>query len=156
MLNLPWILIGVATLILLFGFVFLFRKEKRPTDYYNLFIIGIIFLIFGIPMNNSVLIILGIVFVISGLMHKNEWKKNHRIWKKMNKKEKNFLILGIIILTLLFVGGIGFYMVSQGGIIKTDNSNINSFEECITAGNPAMESYPRQCRANDKTFVEEI
>ena len=33
---------------------------------------------------------------------------------------------------------------------------ISSFEECIAAGNPAMESYPRQCRAGDKTFTEEI
>jgi len=35
-------------------------------------------------------------------------------------------------------------------------SPINSFEDCIEAGNPAMESYPRQCRAGDITFVEEI
>ena len=35
---------------------------------------------------------------------------------------------------------------------------INSFEECIAAGNPAMESYPRQCRdpKTDRTFVEDI
>ncbi|MBD3362058.1 hypothetical protein GF358_04705 [Candidatus Woesearchaeota archaeon] len=33
---------------------------------------------------------------------------------------------------------------------------INDFESCIAAGNPAMESYPRQCRANGQTFVEEI
>jgi len=33
---------------------------------------------------------------------------------------------------------------------------ITNFEDCIAAGNPAMESYPRQCRANDQTFVEEI
>ncbi len=34
---------------------------------------------------------------------------------------------------------------------------INSFEECIAAGNPAMESYPRQCNTQDgKHFVEEI
>lgn len=36
-------------------------------------------------------------------------------------------------------------------------SNIESFEECIAAGNPAMESYPRQCRTSDgKNFVEEV
>lgn len=36
-------------------------------------------------------------------------------------------------------------------------SNIESFEECIAAGNPAMESYPRQCRTSDgKHFVEEV
>lgn len=33
---------------------------------------------------------------------------------------------------------------------------INSFEECVDAGNPVMESYPRQCRAGGRTFVEEI
>ena len=34
---------------------------------------------------------------------------------------------------------------------------ITNFEECIAAGNPAMESYPRQCRTADgKHFVEII
>ncbi len=31
---------------------------------------------------------------------------------------------------------------------------IDSFEECIAAGNPAMESFPRQCIANGQTFTE--
>lgn len=35
-------------------------------------------------------------------------------------------------------------------------AEITSFEECIAAGNPVMESYPRQCRAGDTVFVEEI
>jgi len=36
-------------------------------------------------------------------------------------------------------------------------ATIESFEDCIAAGNPAMESYPRQCRTSDgKNFVEEI
>ena len=37
-------------------------------------------------------------------------------------------------------------------------SNITNFEECIFAGNPAMESYPRQCRdpISERTFTEEI
>ncbi len=33
---------------------------------------------------------------------------------------------------------------------------IDNFEDCIKAGNPAMESYPRQCRAGDRTFTEVI
>jgi len=38
-----------------------------------------------------------------------------------------------------------------------DEPIINSFEECIAAGNPAMESYPRQCITKDKKhFVEEL
>ena len=35
--------------------------------------------------------------------------------------------------------------------------SIDSFEECVSAGNSIMESYPRQCRTSDgKHFVEEI
>lgn len=38
----------------------------------------------------------------------------------------------------------------------TTTQDITSFEECVEAGNPVMESYPRQCRAGGETFVEEI
>jgi hypothetical protein len=33
---------------------------------------------------------------------------------------------------------------------------ITNFEECIEAGNPAMESYPRQCNDGENTWTEEI
>ena len=34
---------------------------------------------------------------------------------------------------------------------------ISSFDECVAAGYPVMESYPRQCKTSDgTTFVEEI
>lgn len=34
---------------------------------------------------------------------------------------------------------------------------VNSFEECLARGYPALESYPRQCRTpDDRTFVEDI
>ena len=36
-------------------------------------------------------------------------------------------------------------------------SEINSFDECLASGNPAMESHPRQCITTDgKHFVEQI
>ncbi|MDP2910273.1 MAG: Gmad2 immunoglobulin-like domain-containing protein [bacterium] len=35
--------------------------------------------------------------------------------------------------------------------------SVESFEECVTAGNAIMESYPRQCRtASGETFTEDI
>ena len=34
---------------------------------------------------------------------------------------------------------------------------ITNFDECMQAGNPVMESYPRQCRSEDgETFTEDI
>lgn len=38
----------------------------------------------------------------------------------------------------------------------TTKDEINSFEECEAAGNPVMESYPRQCSANGQTYTEEL
>lgn len=38
-----------------------------------------------------------------------------------------------------------------------NNDTVNSFEQCVRAGNMIMESHPRQCNTNDgKHFVEEI
>lgn len=36
------------------------------------------------------------------------------------------------------------------------NDTINSFEECVEAGFPIMESYPAQCSTGDKTFTQEV
>ena len=33
---------------------------------------------------------------------------------------------------------------------------ITNFNNCISAGNPAMESYPRKCRSGNQTFIEDI
>ena len=53
--------------------------------------------------------------------------------------------------------GRGAPQVNDDKILRVVPLNeINNFEQCVAAGNPVMESYPRQCRANDQTFVEQI
>lgn len=37
-----------------------------------------------------------------------------------------------------------------------EGARVSNFNECINAGNPIMESYPRQCIHNWQNFVEEI
>jgi hypothetical protein len=42
-------------------------------------------------------------------------------------------------------------------LIKKDSPvAINSFQECMDAGYPIMESYPRQCNNGTQTFIEDI
>ena len=48
---------------------------------------------------------------------------------------------------------IGFAVV---GIVKRQQTTITSFDECVEAGNPIMESYPERCYAEGKSFVREI
>ncbi len=49
---------------------------------------------------------------------------------------------------------IGIYIVIRNNYPSTND--INSFAECVAAGNLVLESYPRQCHANGQNFVEEI
>ncbi|OGZ34350.1 MAG: hypothetical protein A2174_03795 [Candidatus Portnoybacteria bacterium RBG_13_41_18] len=69
----------------------------------------------------------------------------------MSKKAIVFLLV-VIALVIVYAY---FYKAPA----PQDNENpitITNFEECVAAGNPVMESYPRQCGVGDKTFTEII
>ncbi|MCK5233632.1 MAG: hypothetical protein KAJ91_02330 [Candidatus Aenigmarchaeota archaeon] len=109
----PLILIAIAVLILLFAVVALWSRKthKRPTDYYNLFIIGIIWLPIGIATGNSTLWILGLVFLIAERVHKKDWEKNRVRWSDLTPDEKKFReILFVALAILLLVGVVVFYV----------------------------------------------
>ena len=62
-------------------------------------------------------------------------------------------ILPIIIVILVIIG--------SGVVWKLTNKEapelvVKNFEDCVKAGNPVMESYPRQCKAGNKNFVEYV
>jgi amino acid transporter len=111
-----WIIVGLLVLLLLvFIGALALRKDKKlpPTDYYTFFVIGIVWLIFGIPMmitsDSPTFFILGLVFTAIGLLHKNEWKKGREAnkWENLSKDQKRmkqiflWTLLGLIILGLL-------------------------------------------------------
>ena len=54
----------------------------------------------------------------------------------------------------IIIGAAG--IVFWGQFSPQDAPVVTNFEECTATGNPVMESYPRQCRAGGKTFVENI
>jgi hypothetical protein len=60
----------------------------------------------------------------------------------MNK----IITLAMLILALFIVGC----------TTTIEENNITSFEECVKAGNPIMESYPAKCSDGKNTFTEEI
>src|SRR3989344_2680215 len=65
----------------------------------------------------------------------------------MSKSSK---VLFIVLLVLLAGGG---YFAYQRYVLP---QRVSSFEECVNAGYPVGESYPRQCFAPGRTFVEEL
>ncbi|MCF7795868.1 Gmad2 immunoglobulin-like domain-containing protein [Patescibacteria group bacterium] len=65
----------------------------------------------------------------------------------------------IIILVLLVFLSSGFLILNN--VLKDrenikNNIEVDSFEECAEVSGIVMESYPRQCRYEDKIFVENI
>ncbi|MCF7795857.1 hypothetical protein K9M42_02085 [Patescibacteria group bacterium] len=64
----------------------------------------------------------------------------------------------IFIIILVFVIAISYILITSKENEEEINNEttISSFEDCVLAGNPIMESYPRQCMDGDNVFVEEI
>ena len=73
------------------------------------------------------------------------------IWFKKSYTLTMKKILPIIILILIITSLTMVWQLKNRKKIEVAN-----FEECARLGNPIMESYPRQCRFNEKTFTENI
>ncbi|MFO8016719.1 MAG: Kazal-type serine protease inhibitor domain-containing protein [Candidatus Woesearchaeota archaeon] len=67
------------------------------------------------------------------------------------KKPADYAIMALLALSVVLAGCAGQSDEGAGSA-----EGISSFEECVEAGNPVMESYPRQCKADGEVFVEEI
>jgi hypothetical protein len=114
----PWMIILIFTLIVLLAVIaiwaILYNKKKgkkRPMDYQNLFNMGVIWFIIGLPLKNVTLWALGLGFMIAGLVHKKEWKKNRIRWEDLSPAEKKIKTWGIAILSLLFLMGLIAFIV---------------------------------------------
>lgn len=57
----------------------------------------------------------------------------------------------LIIIIVIVIAGAGYFLTN-----RTSEIVVTNFEECLAAGNPVMESYPRQCRHEGVTYTEKI
>ncbi len=74
----------------------------------------------------------------------------------MNNKKLALIIATLTLVTILLVGVI-VCLLSKDDVAGESEDTVNSFEECVAAGYPVMESFPRQCRSEDgNLFVEEV
>lgn len=66
-------------------------------------------------------------------------------------KKKNLYIVLLIVLAAAAIVLAGFLM-KQNALKK-----INSFDDCVKAGYPVLETYPGQCNLPDgRTFIQQI
>jgi len=107
------------------------------------------------------MLIIGIILVSVAIIGRILKTIGKKIKKELGKTEKPKIpvsknyYLTYFLIVLAFISTLGGLMTMSSSF--EDEPIINNFEECIAAGNPAMESYPRQCRTADgKHFVEII
>ena len=60
-----------------------------------------------------------------------------------------FIIIGVLAFMVAII--LGVVMATKSA--APDKKSISSYAECVAAGNPIMESYPEQCRADGRTFT---
>ncbi len=69
-------------------------------------------------------------------------------------KKAIFIFFFLILVILILVSG---WLVLRNYFLKPNFSKIANFEDCVSAGYPVLESYPRQCKTKDgQTFSEDI
>ncbi len=118
--TIPWLMISVGIVLLVFLAIFIFikRKYKTPTDYYSLFVIGLIWTLIGVPSlftkeySLNSLFYLGVVFLVIGLANKSKWKQNRRTWNDLTEPEKKLKKSIIIILGILVLAGLVVYFIT--------------------------------------------
>ncbi len=149
-----WVIINAILFItIVLGIIAMIKYSKNGglTDYRAVYIIGAIWtplgIVFWTSQNNPAFFIMGAIFLFIGSKNKDKWDTHSEI--SPIKKKMLLVIFGITVLVVA-------YAVFMSFIQKRNIPQVTNFEECVTAGNPIIESYPQKCRYNDELFVKNI
>jgi uncharacterized membrane protein len=118
----PWIIFLMFVLMIIFGVIvaYLFSKNKsgqREPDYYAFFIMGLIWFIAGLIVNNTPLWIIGLLFLLIGLFNHKKWRQNEFKWKDLSRREKRLRIWIFAFLLIILVGGLLFVFLINKGLL---------------------------------------
>ena len=117
--EIPWILVSVAILILALAVLFVVwakKDNKRTVDYRSYYTMGIVWLPLGIIFTVIFENIVGIFFFVMGVIYLSIGLKNRDKWgkpQKIPKKQQRMLAIAVLVGVLLLVAGIlAFEMLS--------------------------------------------
>lgn len=91
-----------AFILVLAGFILL-KKSRAKTDFYIIFILGLVWLVIGLPLRNYILSFFGLYLSGYSFMHRKNWKQNRTVWSKISKSDMrtSLTIMGMIIVLLI-------------------------------------------------------
>jgi len=154
-----WLLISIPVVLIVLGIIAFFvlksKKKKFQLDYYTLFVLGLVFFVLGIIMENPVMWVLGIIFFILGITNRDKWKKRET-WKTMNKKQKKLSIILMIVLGVLVLGGIvALLLINSDKIIGGERDEHGCLGAAGYTWNETEQSCVRQwLQKNDSDYYQ--
>lgn len=77
------------------------RRYPMPTDYKMLFVMGILWIPFGLMLGAYAFSGIGAALMLIGLARKKDWKQQSGLWVHMSKGQKLFRVFAIVISVLL-------------------------------------------------------
>ncbi len=123
MAAIPWMIISIAVLLIIFAIILIIVKSKDKSktikvDYRSWFVMGVVWIAIGIPLaitsNNFGLLTIGIIFTVIGLANKSKWKKPKKMcWEDLSKSQKIIKIIAIIIAVLIVALAISLIVFSS-------------------------------------------
>jgi len=81
-------LVFTLVLVIVGLLIFHFRKGRTPTDYYLLFLFGLVWTAISIPLSNYLLMIFGLSLATVSFRHRKEWSKNRTKWGRLSKRDR--------------------------------------------------------------------
>lgn len=136
------------------------RTGKHPRGFYKgkgMAYWIVIWMAIWLTMDN-IAIGVGIWVAIWAIIWAKLEKQHESELRPLTQREENlnkWRIIWSMVLLIIWIS-VFFFVKTVKQDAQSQISIISSFEECINAWNPAMESYPRQCRDKSswKTFTE--
>jgi hypothetical protein len=103
------IILIILILIVIFSIVaFINIKKSGEVDYYTFFVVGLIWIPFGILASNKTFILFGAGFFITGLVNKENWRTRDFSELPVNVKRMRVALILFLIFAFLIALGVFF------------------------------------------------
>ena len=115
----PIILIILVALFVLIAVITIINNKKynHKPKFKIFFIIGICWIPLGVATKNPVFSAVGLLFMILGLINKKKWKEEPK-WSELPPEIRKMKLILILIISLIFLGGIVLYFLANKGVIN--------------------------------------
>lgn len=106
---------AVALLLSVISTIVLYKaKRKYEPDYRTMFVLGVLWVLFGLVKRNSLFIVVGIPFLLWGIINKGKWSRISQEWKhKLTPSEKNIVYAQVAVVVVLLLLGLALFLIGR-------------------------------------------